>query len=347
IPSRKVYSSDGSERGGKNVVSQRVRYSSDHAGLTKYHTYQIENIAGEATKGTVTGQILVNGEEIQGRTMREISGFVFQDDLILPTMTVREAITMSATLRLPNTVTPEERDRKVNAIIEELGLTKCAETIIGDSQTKGVSGGERKRCAVAMEMITDPHVLYLDEPTSGLDTFTSFSVIQTLKNVAHTTCRTIVATIHQPSSETFHLFDDLMLLAEGRIMYLGPSKYAVNYFKALGYPCPRRSNPADFFFYKVVNNEENSVAFDAMGVGSLESLDKEHDGGSPAAYESIKLKQIAKPVEGEGNRERIERLLGLWGGSEAEKAMLTFLKNPVTGGIPKDARRVMTGPSKQ
>jgi ATP-binding cassette subfamily G (WHITE) protein 1 len=127
-------------------------------------------IAGEVNKGAVSGDILVNGEAVIGRAIKKISGFVFQDDVILATMTVREAIAMSATLRLPNSISAEQKMKKVDDLIKTLNLTKCQNTVIGNAQIKGISGGERKRTAMAMELITDPGVLFLDEPTSGLDT---------------------------------------------------------------------------------------------------------------------------------------------------------------------------------
>ncbi len=127
-------------------------------------------IAGELTNGKVKGDISLNGEAIHLKTVKKISGFVFQDDLILGTMTVREAIAMSATLRLPREMAAEEKSKKVDDIISLLNLGKCQNTPIGNAYVKGISGGERKRTAIAMELITDPSLLFLDEPTSGLDT---------------------------------------------------------------------------------------------------------------------------------------------------------------------------------
>lgn len=205
-------------------------------------------MAGELSKqGTVSGRILVNGEPWDGRRVRQISGFVFQEDILLDTMTVREAVYMSATLRLRDT--PEaERIALVDDLLKLLSLEHCADTMIGSSLKKGISGGERKRCAIAMELITNPPVLFLDEPTSGLDTFTAYQVVGTLQELAHGHGRTVIATIHQPSSDIYHLFDDLLLLAKGRVLYYGPADGAVGYFAARGHECPQYSNPADYFF---------------------------------------------------------------------------------------------------
>ena len=158
-------------------------------------------IAGEANSGNLSGTILINGNESSTKDIKSVSGFVFQDDVILSTMTVKEAITMAALLRLPKTMSRSAKLGRVDEMIKLLNLGKAADTIIGDASIKGVSGGERKRCSMAMELITDPSVLFLDEPTSGLDTFMAYSVVKTLSNLA-ASGRTVISTIHQPSSET-------------------------------------------------------------------------------------------------------------------------------------------------
>jgi hypothetical protein len=120
------------------------------------------------------------------------------------------------------------------------------DTEIGNERVRGVSGGERKRTNLGVELISDPSVIFLDEPTSGLDSFQAESVIQTLKKLA---CngRTVFTSIHQPSSQIFAHFDQLLLLSEGQGIYFGPANEAVSYFAGLGHRCPKLFNPADFF----------------------------------------------------------------------------------------------------
>jgi ATP-binding cassette, subfamily G (WHITE), eye pigment precursor transporter len=142
--------------------------------------------------------------------------YVQQDDILFQTLTVRECLTFAARMRLPKSVNHEER---VNKLIESLKLEKAQNTKIGGSMVKGVSGGERKRTSIGVELITDPSLIFLDEPTTGLDSFTAYTVVQLLKELA-ISGRTVIATIHQPNSETFDLFDQLMLLADGRTIYL-------------------------------------------------------------------------------------------------------------------------------
>lgn len=135
-------------------------------------------------------------------------------------MTVRECIEFAAKLRFIGT--PEERQNKCNKIIEDLKLTSCEDTKIGGMFFKGVSGGERKRTAIGVELITDPSLIFLDEPTTGLDSYTSTQIMRLLKSLADSG-RTIIQTIHQPNSEIFENFDQLMLMACGKILYFNDS----------------------------------------------------------------------------------------------------------------------------
>jgi ABC-type multidrug transport system ATPase subunit len=173
-----------------------------------------------------------------------------QDDVIMATQTVTEALSFAAALKM--NFSPQMRSQKVSEMLALLGLSGSENTIIGDSSMKGVSGGERKRVAVGMQLITDPSLLFLDEPTSGLDTLNAFNVVSTLKKLA-LKGKTVVATLHQPSSEIFHMIDDLIVMAAGEIVYCGPANAVVSYFATLGFNCPMYSNPADFIFMDVLN----------------------------------------------------------------------------------------------
>lgn len=210
--------------------------------------------AGGNGKSFIGGNITLNGRKTDLNIVSKVSGFVYQDDVILPTMTVREAIMMSARLRLPEKTKESVINDRVDEMISILGLEKCASTRIGSATSKGISGGERKRVALAMELIPNPSILFLDEPTSGLDTVNAYNVVSLLSDLAHETSRTIIVTIHQPPSEIFHMLDDLLLLADGRVVYHGPASEAVGYFAALGHPCPMYTNPADFFFLELLGN---------------------------------------------------------------------------------------------
>ena len=138
-----------------------------------------------------------------------------------------------------------------------LRLDKCAGTQIGNSAVRGVSGGERKRTSVANELLVNPSVIMLDEPTSGLDSRTAYELIVTLQALAQSG-RTVISSIHQPSSEVMHLFQSLMLMADGKVVYMGENTAAVNYFEKAGFPCPAWTNPADFYLTLLVSDGKDA-----------------------------------------------------------------------------------------
>lgn len=152
-----------------------------------------------------------------------------------------------ALLRLERHIPYKEKMERVDEVIAELSLAKCQNTIIGvPGRMKGLSGGERKRLAFASEALTDPTLLLCDEPTSGLDSFMAHNVLQVLKRLAQKG-KTIILTIHQPSSEIFSLFDKLLLMAEGRVAFIGAPAAANQFFAQMNAPCPNNYNPADFY----------------------------------------------------------------------------------------------------
>lgn len=133
-------------------------------------------------------------------------------------------------LRMGRDVSYQQKLTRVNEVLNELSLRKCANTIIGaPGRIKGLSGGERKRLSFASETLTDPHLLLCDEPTSGLDSFMALNVLQVLKKLA-AKGKTIIITIHQPSSELFSMFDKILLIAEGRSAFLGTPNQATEFF---------------------------------------------------------------------------------------------------------------------
>ncbi|XP_048753747.2 protein white-like isoform X2 [Ostrea edulis] len=193
------------------------------------------------------GDIRVNGVVVDKTKIANISAYVQQDDMFIGTMTVREHLTFRALLRMDKRKNKAERLQTVEDIIHELGLTKCADTIIGvQGRLRGISGGEMKRLSFASELLTNPPLMFCDEATSGLDSFMAYSVIQALKSMVRNG-RTILCTIHQPPSEVFELFDELFLLAEGRVAFSGPIPEALEFFKSNGHACPMNYNPADYF----------------------------------------------------------------------------------------------------
>ncbi|KAH8146025.1 uncharacterized protein LAJ45_09947 [Morchella importuna] len=181
-----------------------------------------------------------------GRALSDVSyAYVMQQDVLLPTLTVRETLQYSAELRLPASTTPAERTRVVEEVILQLGLKECADTRIGDNEHKGCSGGEKRRTSIGVQLLANPSVLFLDEPTTGLDATSAFQVVRTLKRLA-ARGRTVVATIHQPRSEIWGLFDRIVLLSGGRPLYAGRVEGVLEHFRGLGWPLREHENPADF-----------------------------------------------------------------------------------------------------
>ncbi|XP_074010529.1 broad substrate specificity ATP-binding cassette transporter ABCG2 [Numenius arquata] len=205
----------------------------------------------------LSGDILINGVA-QPANFKCTSGYVVQDDVVMGTLTVRENLKFSAALRLPRSVKEQEKNERVNQIINELGLSKVADSKVGTQFTRGVSGGERKRTNIGMELIMDPAILFLDEPTTGLDASTANAVLLLLKRMAKQG-KTIIFSIHQPRYSIFRLFDNLTLLAAGRVLYHGPAQNAIEYFQSVGYQCEPYNNPADFFL-DVINGDSTAVA---------------------------------------------------------------------------------------
>ncbi|WZH42346.1 P-loop containing nucleoside triphosphate hydrolase protein [Fusarium acuminatum] len=171
--------------------------------------------------------------------------YVMQQDILLPTLTVRETLRYSADLRLPPSTTAEERQRVVEEVILELGLKECADTRIGNSQHHGCSGGEKRRTSIGVQLLANPSVLFLDEPTTGLDATSAYQLVRTLKTLAQKG-RTIITTIHQPRSEIWDLFDNLIVLTKGSPVFSGAVKDAVPWFSELGFHLPPFVNPAEF-----------------------------------------------------------------------------------------------------
>ncbi|CAI2349121.1 unnamed protein product [Caenorhabditis sp. 36 PRJEB53466] len=195
----------------------------------------------------VEGEILVNGQNI-GKGVTSVSAYVQQEDLFLGTLTVKEHLNIQAKLRLPPGTSSAERARRVDEVMKEMLLEKPQNSRIGvPGIKKGISGGEMKRLAFATEMINNPPIIFCDEPTTGLDSHMSLQVVKTLEEMAVEQGKTIICTIHQPSSEVFEIFDKVVFLAQGRIAFHGAIDEAIHHFSACGYQVPDHTNPADYF----------------------------------------------------------------------------------------------------
>ena len=208
----------------------------------------LDILACKNKRGHVTGTMYVNGEKILDNEYRNVIGYVDQEDTLLPTLTVHETILTSALLRLPADMGVSVKEQRVTEVMQQLGIFHIKDQLIGSEEGngRGISGGEKRRVGIACELVTSPSILFLDEPTSGLDAFNAFNVVECLVTLAKTYNRTVIFTIHQPRSNIVALFDQLMLLAKGRIVYSGPFSTCQAYFDHIGYSCPPGFNIADY-----------------------------------------------------------------------------------------------------
>ncbi|KAL1891990.1 hypothetical protein Sste5346_007334 [Sporothrix stenoceras] len=198
-----------------------------------------------AAGATTTGLVMANGEQASASILRDVSAYVEQEDALIGSITVRETMIFAARLALPSSVSRKEALRRVDDLIASFGLQAQAHTIVGTPIKKGLSGGQKKRLGVASRLVTSPNILFLDEPTSGLDSALSGEVIRYIKEIARRNHLVVIASIHQPSTTTFRLFDKLALLSGGRMCYFGSVEAAPAYFDRIGYPMEPATNPAE------------------------------------------------------------------------------------------------------
>jgi ABC-type multidrug transport system ATPase subunit len=217
----------------------------------------MHTLAGKAFYGNRSGKVLVNDDEIDLTQFAKVIGFVKQDDIMLREMTVNETLLFNARMRYDKQ-SLESPEEICNATLKVLDLLHVRDTNIGDEKKRGISGGQRKRVNIGMEMCALPCILFLDEPTSGLDSSSSMTVCSALRTMADSGV-TVIAVIHQPRYEIFQMFHKVLLLAKGgKLVYYGSPNQALPYFEGeLGIPCPEHVNPPDFFM-DTISGETNA-----------------------------------------------------------------------------------------
>ncbi|XP_064540501.1 ATP-binding cassette subfamily G member 4 isoform X1 [Drosophila montana] len=196
-------------------------------------------LAGFKVSG-VTGQFLINGQPRDLLAFRKMSSYIAQNFVMLSLLTVQETLRVSADLKLPTGTSTLQKQQILDDIIEVLNLHSCRHTLVRD-----ISGGEHKRLSIGIELITNPPIMFFDEPTSGLDSVASYQVMCYLQKLAHNG-RIVVCVVHQPSSRLMQLFDDVLVLAHGEMLYAGAQCDMLDSFQAAGFRCPQYYNPGDF-----------------------------------------------------------------------------------------------------
>lgn len=219
-------------------------------------TTLLDILAGKTKSGLVEGNIYVNGKILSSSDYKKIVGFVDQEDHLISTLTVYETVLNSALLRLPRSMSTEAKIARVFEVLNELRIYHIKDRVIGSDFSRGISGGEKRRVSIACELVTSPSILFLDEPTSGLDAYNAKNVVENLVKLAKDFNRTIVFTIHQPRSNIVSLFDKLLLLSEGDLIYSGDMINCNEFFGKNGYQCPLGYNIADYLIDITVDHKK-------------------------------------------------------------------------------------------
>nr|GMC61672.1 ABC transporter G family member 6-like [Ipomoea batatas] len=205
----------------------------------------IDALANRIAKESLKGSITLNGEPLDSRLLKVISAYVMQDDLLYPMLTVEETLMFAAEFRLPRTLSKAKKKMRVQALIDQLGLRNAAKTVIGDEGHRGVSGGERRRVSIGIDIIHDPIILFLDEPTSGLDSTSAFMVVKVLQRIAQSGS-IVIMSIHQPSYRIVGLLDRVLFLSRGQTVYSGSPSNLPHFFSDFGHPIPDSENKTEF-----------------------------------------------------------------------------------------------------
>ncbi|UJR14432.1 hypothetical protein I4U23_001429 [Adineta vaga] len=256
-------------------------------------------------------------------SFKYIVGYVVQDDIISGTLTVRENLMFSANVRLSDDVSKDERQKRVAEVIHDLALESCADTRIGTEFLRGVSGGERKRTCIGMELVLSPKILFLGEPTTGLDSSTARNVMECLKELSQTG-RTIIFSIHQPRYSIFKLFDTILLMCKGKNVYHGPTVNMLPFFNTLGYNCELHDNPADFALDVLIDANRKSEDLERLTQAYMQSeVSKKVDLISQQDIQDDQLERIRRTQKGAAARSLAVEIYYV-----AQRTLKNALRNP-------------------
>ncbi|XP_001942858.2 protein scarlet [Acyrthosiphon pisum] len=245
------------------------------------------------TKGNFNGELLLNGRSVSEDVMIKISGFVAQEDISFVQLTVLEQLKLMAKLKMDRTTSDKVIKDRIDYLAAHLGLNK-----IINSRLCFLSGGERKKVALAVQLINDPPILFCDEITTGLDSYSAAHIVNTLRRVAHSG-KIVICTIHQPASGLFDQFQEVILLTNGRLAYQGSVSLVNNFFQKYGYICPATYNKADF----IVSVLNSDGVLDRNNVNNMCEL------SSNVAQMDIKFNSFNKDVQSEyGHHLQAEKL---------------------------------------
>ncbi|KAH9299619.1 hypothetical protein KI387_031301 [Taxus chinensis] len=223
----------------------------------------LDALAGRIASGSLGGSVSVDGRPVSASYMKMISAYVMQDDQLFPMLTVYETLLFAAYIRLPPYVTKQEKEKRVEDLLDQLGLKSAMHTYIGDEGKRGVSGGERRRVSIGVDIIHGPSLLFLDEPTSGLDSTSAFSVVEKVKDIAKSGS-TVIMTIHQPSFRIQMLLDHLIILARGNLVYTGSPRLVEEYITGFGRQVPEGESSIEYLLDVIKEYEGSTVGLEPL-----------------------------------------------------------------------------------
>ncbi|XP_054791485.1 ABC transporter G family member STR2-like [Prosopis cineraria] len=255
----------------------------------------LDGLAGRIASGSLKGRVCLNGTDTNPTLIKRTSAYIMQEDRLFPMLTVYETFMFAADFRL-GSLSLADKKQRVEKLIEQLGLSSTRNTYIGDEGTRGVSGGERRRVSIGVDIIHGPSLLFLDEPTSGLDSTSAHSVIEKVHDIARGGS-TVILTIHQPSSRIQLLLDHLIILARGQLMFQGSPKDVALHLGRMGRKIPKGENPIEHLIDVVQEYDQSEV-----GVGALAEFARTGVKPPPLSDQEFSLSTVAQLTPGRNPR---------------------------------------------
>ncbi|KAH7566789.1 hypothetical protein JRO89_XS08G0235400 [Xanthoceras sorbifolium] len=222
----------------------------------------LDGIAGRIASDSLRGKVSMDGMEMSPSLIKRTSAYIMQDDRLFPMLTVYETLMFAADFRL-GPIPMSDKKQRVEKLIDQLGLTSSMNTYIGDEGTRGVSGGERRRVSIGVDIIHGPSLLFLDEPTSGLDSTSAHSVIEKVHNIARSGS-TVILTIHQPSSRILLFLDHLIILARGQLMFQGSPKDVNLHLNRMGRKVPKGENSIEYLIDVIQQYDQSEMGVEVL-----------------------------------------------------------------------------------
>ncbi|CAK9155662.1 unnamed protein product [Ilex paraguariensis] len=289
----------------------------------------LDGLAGRIASGSLKGRVSLDGVDTSPSLIKRTSAYIMQDDRLFPMLTVYETLMFAADFRL-GPISGADKKQRVEKLIEQLGLTTSRNTYIGDEGTRGVSGGERRRVTIGVDIIHGPSLLFLDEPTSGLDSTSAHSVIEKVHDIARSGS-TVILTIHQPSSRIQLLLDHMIILARGQLMYQGSPKDVVLHLGRMGRKVPKGENSIEYLIDVIQQYDQSELGVEALAEFALTGTKP-----PPLSEEEMSLSTvIPSPVparwsrnQGDGHGDKSGKRLHLQTCAENEKDFDRSVRSP-------------------